>query len=290
MVSTMLAGIVVGLTACHTQPQPSSFPAGCQDNLNAGLAFITCQPVDVEMMNGQPEVSFTVDATGNRPSYQWFFVNPAGSDTPLQGSGLDGNRKYVGVDTPKLTIINPTIADCGFYYCQIDTIDRFGLPVKTQTRRAALGHTVKNTSGYAIERAMTTASGNIFSVVQPLPMPGSSGQSCGCGSVLACSAVTFKNQNNGYQVAPGKHFFDIALTNTATGNGQAPLDPNNYQVVVIGIVGNTPLPAQCAPMVGGRRSFGAASNTLYLFGVYFNCGHAPTPSAAFPTVALRLNP
>lgn len=287
--AAMLAGVMVGLTACHTGPGSPSFPAVCQENLDSGMAIITCQPMDVEITNDEPEVSFAVNATGNHPTFQWYLADPAGNDTPLSGNDREGKRKYVGVDTAKLTIIDPTIADCGFYYCEVDTIDRFGFPVKTQTRRAALGHTVKYPPGNTVERAMTTASGNLFSIVQPLPMPGNSSLGGGCGSGTFCSSVTFRNQNAGFQVSPGKHCFDVALTNAATRTGQAPLNPGTYQIMIVAISGGVPT-LQCPTLTSNRWTFVAASGELYLFAAYFTCGQAPKPTPSFPSVALRLNP
>lgn len=279
IIPAVLFVFIWGLTACCHTPTGG---LACPQNVKAGLATITCQPLDAEVTNHQPAVDFAVDASGNKIAYQWFRAGTADqADVPL-GEDREGKIKYRGADSPRLTILEPAETDSGFYYCQMQTIDLFGLPILTRTRSASLGTTVPY---------IHIESLSILTVVQPLPLPGSTGQACNCGIAQACSEVPFRNENSGYKFTNGVYYISLALSNPQ-GTAQTSIDPSTYQVVVAdGDMTSNTFTAGCAMRTNtpSQWCFKAVSNHLYQFAIYFNCTKPPRPTAAYPNVQLTVS-
>jgi len=237
--------------------------------------------MDADFTNGQKQVEFDLDATGDHRSYQWFFIDPANSSSgrPLGDGNPEDGKKFVGVDGPQLIIKNPDNSDCGYYYCQIETTDALGFPAKTQTRRAALG--------IAAYFSLFTGDINITVPVQPLPVPGSTGPSGSCTGVQYCSVVTFRGATGtGVPVPAGLNYFTVTLTNDVAKTYQLQA-PANYQIMVCDTTAGK---ANCAnqPTNNAGWSFQGTIGHNYMFAVYFNC-KAPNPSAGYSKVALYLN-
>ncbi len=104
---------LVGLMAsgCHSV---------CYQNKKAGIAHITCQPMDVVAGEGEKAV-FEVRLRDKEANYQWYHNGNAVSATYT--SGGNSNR---------LTVLKVGRETLGDYWCEIDT-DK-GEPIRTRTR------------------------------------------------------------------------------------------------------------------------------------------------------------
>jgi len=265
-----MAGLAAALTGCcHIRLGHSSASCGrvCQTNLQAGVAIL-CQPMDVEVTtNNRDRVEFEVEATGPHPSFQWYFHHGSTDEVILKK-----REKYLGANMEKLIILNPSIDDVGFYYCEIDTTDSIGFPVRTATRKAALG--LGFPRGQLLEYINTP--------VQPLPAPANTGAE-GCLGENYCSAVTFKNGGAGYP-APGPNATCITVT-LVNGQNTSVLPSGDYQMTAYDM--NTGKTICLTSTTANQRCIIGTTGHSYLFAVYFNCSTVPKP-AEWPQVLLTL--
>ncbi len=84
-----------------------------------GKPVITAEPQDVRIQNGEDAV-FTVEASGEDLSYQWYVIGLWGEEP------LEEGFYFVGVDTPELTVVSDEI-DCQYngdiYYCVVSNAE-----------------------------------------------------------------------------------------------------------------------------------------------------------------------
>jgi len=156
----------------------------CKVNEDRGLATIKCQPVDVEVAQGDTAV-FAVDAKGKELIYQWYFRGESGV-ADVVGSGTTGGR------TAQLTVSDVQPPKGGFYYCEIDSTSPLGPPVRTRTRDAHLG--------IKAEVEPSTGGIQVYPPQQASMPPGSSGNVCGS---TYCGYVSYQNGGAGFDPDPG---------------------------------------------------------------------------------------
>jgi hypothetical protein len=234
--------------------------------LEAGVAIL-CQPMDVEVTNTNQIVSFEVEATGCNPGFQWYFHNGYTADV-----ALTDKRGYLGANTKNLIIPHPSAKDVGFYYCEIATVDSICFPVRTTTRRAALGFAVRS---LLLE--------NIYTPLQALPAPSTTGPQ-GCLGEPYGSAVTFKNGGAGYP-APGLIYITVILTNPVN-QASLPLNLADYQMTAYDL-SNSKTSCLTSTAPDNHRCI-VGTGDSYLLAVFFNTSAFATVSQ-WPQVLLNIS-
>lgn len=226
----------------------------CAKNLKAHLATILCQPLDVEVASSQIRAVFEVKAVPARREdkllYQWYFnENPI---DPINRSYRPGS-----IITPRLTVLNLSIKEAGFYHCEIDSVNAYDaasrrLPRKTRTatRSAALG----------LAGRLLPPGSDFTTPTQPLPPPGSP-QKSPCGSSY-CTWVSFYNGGAGYEVYPGVNYVTIKANGATVPNSQYFVEIND----------NSSPKTICSTLCPNSTtcvSFPGVAKELYVFTVCF---------------------
>ena len=280
-----LTSALVSLTACRHVPfcRPARCVSVCPENLKEGLATIICQPMDTDFSDNQKQVEFEVQAVGSKRTYQWYFIGPTNVEALPERSDLppdkrDRKTEYIGFNTEKLTIKNPTIDDCGNYYCEIISSDCAGWPAKTQTRQAVLSFST---------RALILTVGSALTIIQSPPVPGHSPMDphlTSCSRKDDCSYMAFQN----IQVHDDAKYSVVVFPTTATGTpATARVPSSQYEVAAL----DENLNMLPCPDKGTNDcwQFTLKTTHTYKMCVFFDCdGPPPKPTGQYPKIAFIL--
>jgi hypothetical protein len=262
-----IAGVVASLTSCVCRTGRNCV---CEENKKAGLATIYCQPMDVVVTNGQTTAMFTVATRSSSPLYyQWFFNDVAISLDDMHYA----SNSMIASNLTLVNLSSNSIGQVGFYYCQIQSIDKHGFIVYTETRKASLG---------LEQRSAIMSAGSVTLPVQPLPPAGSTGPGGPCGGVKSCSSLIFRCGT--VSIPVGTDYMTVTLTNPATRASY--VEPSSAYEVSVCDTSVLPPKTFCATNNGTQWYFTATAD-VYQFDVYFNCP-APSP-ATYPDVLLTLS-
>jgi hypothetical protein len=241
-----------GCTCPEQQPgSAASQSAGvCKLNQDAGIATITCEPMDIDLKSGGA-ATFEVQAMGKDLTYQWFFVNAMGIPEPVDPA------KTTGGQTAKLTVAPVTLDSGGFYWCKLGTTGALELPVTTRTRDAQLGIIHPAAGGGGGVQIFPPQQGSM-----PNPYNGTST----CGTY--CGYMNFQNAGTGFQpAASGKGQIKLRFVTTTS----TPIDATLFNVRWFDSSGQS----GCAQISGSDpkvREFTSNSTKRYVFTVYFASG------------------
>ena len=244
----LIASVGLWLTGCATV---------CCENRKAGLATITCQPMDVETTIGG-ETEFEVKARGLELRYQWYFQNE-----PLSVDGEKG-RKYQGVQTNRLIVSHVKVSDVGPYHCEIISKDCDGVHVRTSTRWASLGI---GFTPYLLEVSPPTQS-------LPPPVPVTVQGTQYCSSLFFC-------RNGDRPLSGTTRCVFTVLWNEGSPTQPPSTDPgrDNYDILVYDSHGHQ-FWATKSPGVGATtKEFSLSQSSppyLFRYAVYFKCTTSPT--------------
>ena len=137
-----VSGLILFPCGCATTGGSGGSGAGgagstfriCKPNVDAGLAVITCQPLNTSAQLGA-NASFSVQARGSKLSYTWYHKTSAHDFEPIDGA-----------TSATLNIANVNDSDYGIYLCAVGNEGPQG-ETEVQTRWATLGKKVGGAGG-----------------------------------------------------------------------------------------------------------------------------------------------
>lgn len=181
----------------------------CTANKNAGVPFITCQPVDIEvyLVNGPSQnVTFEVKVDDGNCRFEWYRVNPI-----KDGFAELSQKSKPGGNTSILTLNNVSEADAGQYFCTIvhETGNELG-DVTSRTRLAELRvYPVKSSAKeYSTPKptffALTNLGGGIYQL-SSRQLTGAASGSVSCQPPSYVASLTFTKDDQGQYFASGTY-------------------------------------------------------------------------------------